>query len=341
MAPSAPEFGFSKSQMGQIITTALLAYACGQIINGLLSRSFRRQKSHAHRRRRHNRDERPLRRRIVLGIARAFYRPSAAIDGYMQAFGAPGMVKINAAWFHHTERGGFAGIFGFMINLGTLRNFQTRPRVARRFCFSWDVEHPAAALALVVLDSGCDLHRRRNRDGNLCEGCSRASRISAGQSGRRTRRRSARAGDGCSCDHCFEPGRLDHRVRLCVHRRGAPGNRSVVPAFHERSAPCRFSIGAISSRRVCNSVRRLCSARSFPVMSPTKFLAGRRAPVAAGFYFLETAHHPGRGAIPFRNAAAFSSSSYFVYRELQRTRFSARLRRWILAERRWPASLPA
>src|SRR5205085_1779514 len=40
------------------------------------------------------------------------------IDGYVQAFGAPGMVKINAAWFRSNERGGFAGIFGFMINLG-------------------------------------------------------------------------------------------------------------------------------------------------------------------------------------------------------------------------------
>src|SRR4051812_49553394 len=31
------EFGFSKAQIGNIITTALLAYACGQIINGLLA----------------------------------------------------------------------------------------------------------------------------------------------------------------------------------------------------------------------------------------------------------------------------------------------------------------
>ena len=31
------EFGFNKAQMGTIITTALLAYACGQIINGLLT----------------------------------------------------------------------------------------------------------------------------------------------------------------------------------------------------------------------------------------------------------------------------------------------------------------
>src|SRR5665213_1724120 len=31
------EFGFSHEQMGTIITTALLAYACGLIINGLLT----------------------------------------------------------------------------------------------------------------------------------------------------------------------------------------------------------------------------------------------------------------------------------------------------------------
>jgi sugar phosphate permease len=31
------EFGFTKGQMGKIITTALLAYACGQILNGLLT----------------------------------------------------------------------------------------------------------------------------------------------------------------------------------------------------------------------------------------------------------------------------------------------------------------
>src|SRR5882757_7899281 len=34
------EFGFNKADMGAIITTALLAYACGQIINGLLADRF-------------------------------------------------------------------------------------------------------------------------------------------------------------------------------------------------------------------------------------------------------------------------------------------------------------
>ena len=31
------EFGFSRAQMGSIITTSLFAYACGQIINGLIT----------------------------------------------------------------------------------------------------------------------------------------------------------------------------------------------------------------------------------------------------------------------------------------------------------------
>ena len=34
------ELGFSKAQIGSIITTALLAYACGQIVNGLLADRF-------------------------------------------------------------------------------------------------------------------------------------------------------------------------------------------------------------------------------------------------------------------------------------------------------------
>ena len=41
-------------------------------------------------------------------------------DGYVQAFGAPGMIKINTAWFRRQERGFFAGIFGGMIQLGVV-----------------------------------------------------------------------------------------------------------------------------------------------------------------------------------------------------------------------------
>jgi OPA family glycerol-3-phosphate transporter-like MFS transporter len=54
-------------------------------------------------------------------------------DGYVQAFGAPGMVKINAAWFNRRERGRFSGIFGFMINLGRFGIFKLGPALLAGF----------------------------------------------------------------------------------------------------------------------------------------------------------------------------------------------------------------
>lgn len=111
------EFGFSKTQMGWIITTVSLAYACGQITNGLLT------------------DKLGGKRAMLIGAAGtiilnllfgvasfwglfALFLTIRGLDGYMQSFGAPGMIKMNAAWFHRKERGRFAGIFGFMINIG-------------------------------------------------------------------------------------------------------------------------------------------------------------------------------------------------------------------------------
>src|SRR5438093_7960078 len=126
------EFGFSRAEMGYIITTALFAYACGQIINGLLT------------------DHIGGKRAMLIGAAGTivmnllFGAASFAgmlglfiairgVDGYLQAFGAPGMVKINAAWFRHLERGRFSGIFGFMINLGRFGIFTLGPALLAGF----------------------------------------------------------------------------------------------------------------------------------------------------------------------------------------------------------------
>ena len=128
------EFGFTKAQMGNIITTALLAYACGLIVNGFLA------------------DRLGGKRAMLIGAAGTIvmnvlfgvasfwgllwlFVVIRGIDGYLQAFGAPGMVKINAAWFRHTERGSFAGIFGFMINLGRFGIFQLGPALLAGFTF--------------------------------------------------------------------------------------------------------------------------------------------------------------------------------------------------------------
>src|SRR6266566_3407764 len=135
------ELRLSKAQMGSIITTALLAYACGQIVNGLLA------------------DRLGGKRAMLIGAAGTIVMNAAfgvasfwgllwlfvvirGIDGYMQAFGAPGMVKINAAWFRHTERGGFAGIFGFMINLGRFGIFKLGPALLAGFTFLGLIQIP-------------------------------------------------------------------------------------------------------------------------------------------------------------------------------------------------------
>src|SRR5207248_634217 len=125
-------FHFTKSDMSSIISAQLLAYACGQIINGLLA------------------DRLGGKRAMLIGAAGTItmnllfgaasfwgilwlFVALRSIDGYMQAFGAPGFIKINAAWFSQKERGTFAGIFGFMINLGRFGIFKLGPMLLAGF----------------------------------------------------------------------------------------------------------------------------------------------------------------------------------------------------------------
>ena len=185
------EFGFSRADMGLIITMALLTYAFGQIINGLLT------------------DKLGGKRAMLIGaggtiVMNIFFgavsllpitrgnSPATSgtsttlfahfnlfgaevvlsllsllvvvrgMDGYMQSFGAPGMIKINTAWFAHCERGRFAGIFGFMINLGRFGIFKIGPALLAGFTFlglwqipplhwRWLFWIPAAVCSVVAL----------------------------------------------------------------------------------------------------------------------------------------------------------------------------------------------
>jgi len=177
------EYGFSRADMGLIITTALLTYAFGQILNGLLTDKLGGKKA------------------MLIGaggtiVMNLFFGAIALLpmtqqgtklfthidligvevtlsllslfvvvrgmDGYMQAFGAPGMIKINTAWFAKRERGRFAGIFGFMINLGRFGIFKIGPALLAGFTFLglWQVPPlhwrwlfwvPAAVCAVAAL----------------------------------------------------------------------------------------------------------------------------------------------------------------------------------------------
>ena len=126
------EFNFSRAEMGQIITTSLLAYACGQIINGLLADRLGGKRAML------IGAAGTILMNILFGVASfwgmlGLFIAIRGVDGYLQAFGSPGMVKINTAWFSHRERGRFAGIFGFMINLGRFGIFTLGPALLAGF----------------------------------------------------------------------------------------------------------------------------------------------------------------------------------------------------------------
>ncbi|MFQ5491697.1 MAG: MFS transporter [Phycisphaerae bacterium] len=135
----APELkatlGFSNTQYGAIDAARNGAYAIGQFVNGLFT------------------DKLGGKQAMTIGaigtvILNLLFGLTAwsnigwlffalliirLVDGYVQAFGAPGMVKINTAWFRRQERGSFAGIFGIMINLGQMGVGQLAPLLATGF----------------------------------------------------------------------------------------------------------------------------------------------------------------------------------------------------------------
>jgi len=111
------EFGFDAADLANIWVIWSLAYGTGQLVNGLIA------------------DRIGGRAMMLVGAmgtilcnfifgfssfvgTLATFGLIALINGWFQSMGAPGFVKINAAWFQRTERGTFAGIFGIMIQLG-------------------------------------------------------------------------------------------------------------------------------------------------------------------------------------------------------------------------------
>jgi sugar phosphate permease len=73
-----------------------------------------------------------------------------ALNHYFQSFGALSIVKINAAWFKVTERGSFAGIFGIMIQSGRTLAFAVGPLIVGALPWQWVFWVPAALLLVLI-----------------------------------------------------------------------------------------------------------------------------------------------------------------------------------------------
>jgi len=164
------EFGLDKTQMGWIISTAFIAYAVGQMVNGFFTDRIGGRKAML------TGAIGTILLNVLFGMASLWGGPGVSknmmmfsfasiwgLNGYLQSFGAPGMIKINTAWFHRRERGRFAGIFGFMINIGRLGIGLLAPAILGGFTLFWLIhippQHwrwtffiPAAITSLVTLN---------------------------------------------------------------------------------------------------------------------------------------------------------------------------------------------
>src|SRR2546423_8534841 len=154
------EFGFSTFQITGMLSAWSIAYGTGQLVNGLLT------------------DRIGGKTAMLIGAAGTItinfifgfasfvgtFTTFALIwlmNGYLQSFGTPGMVKMNAAWFRRTERGTFTGIFGFMIQLGQfginnlapiiLAGFTVGTFVVARGDWHWLFRIPPLIVAVVAV----------------------------------------------------------------------------------------------------------------------------------------------------------------------------------------------
>jgi OPA family glycerol-3-phosphate transporter-like MFS transporter len=72
-----------------------------------------------------------------------------ALNAYFQSFGALSIVKINAHWFHISERGTFGAIFGVLIRLGLIFAFSGVPFIASILPWQWAFWVPAICVGLL------------------------------------------------------------------------------------------------------------------------------------------------------------------------------------------------
>ena len=154
------EFGWGPQQIADLAGWFSLAYGTGQLVNGLFCDRIGGRTSML------IGAVGTIVLNLVIGFTPAISTFSVfaalwMLNGYIQAAGVPGMVKINAAWFNRDERGVFSGIFGFMIQSGQMTISLLAPLILNGFAFlafavgpgQWRMLFtlPPMAVALVAL----------------------------------------------------------------------------------------------------------------------------------------------------------------------------------------------
>ncbi len=313
------EFGFSHGEIGKIITAAMFAYGCGLIINGLLTDRIGGKKAML------IGAAGTVLMNILFGAASfvgllGLFVAIRGIDQYLQAFGAPGMVKMNTAWFQHRERGRFSGIFGFMINLGRFGIFNLGPALLAGFTvlglfripplhWRWLFWTPSAICAVVAVGMALIVKETPEEAGFV----------------------------GIIPDDTAEPGALKADVRAQVWRviRTIASNPVVwvTACAYACTGVVRQSVDQWFPRYLQEAYSIDFNSRQFQLVAflipfvasagsltsgyvSDVFFKGRRAPVAAALYFLEmliilaaAQFHTANAAILFFVLIAFTANS--------------------------------
>ncbi len=230
------EFGFSTLQITGMLSAWSIAYGTGQLVNGLLTDRIGGKIAML------IGAAGTIAVNLVFGFASfaGTFTTFAAIwlfNGYVQSFGAPGMIKMNAAWFRRTERGTFAGIFGFMIQMGQFAINNLAPIILAGFTIGiWIGGEERLALSLPHPAA----HRRRGRDParhfrQEHAGRSRLSRLDRDRP-RRGGYQQPRQHAGILHHHFYSSADLVLRDRLRLHRRGPQQLGSAHDSLFSRSA---------------------------------------------------------------------------------------------------------
>ncbi len=151
-------YGWDKSQVGLIISTATLLYGISALFNGPIADRF------------------GGRRAMLIGASGAFVFNTIfglgaylgvlgtgplllgflatvwTLNMYFQSYSALALIKVNSGWFHVSERGVFSAIFGSMIQSGRFLVFLllAAPFVAA-LPWQWMFFIPAAIVLVMVI----------------------------------------------------------------------------------------------------------------------------------------------------------------------------------------------
>ena len=150
-------YGWDKTQVGAIITAALTIYGVSAILNGPVA------------------DKIGGRKAMLIGatgtvvfnilfgmgaylgilgtgtLLLSYFASVWALNAYFQSYSALALIKVNASWFHISERGVFSAIFGSMIQSGRALIFFVGGVLVTVLPWQWVFFVPAIVVAVMAL----------------------------------------------------------------------------------------------------------------------------------------------------------------------------------------------